>query len=133
VDSKPSRLALKNVFNFLKPNGACLLTIVVKHILFEIYHELAKQEKYREFMDSFKGMHLTSHYEKNPIEKMERYLREVGFPECQIELQDVYTSFKNFEEFIGILELPSSWIFSKINTFSIFRLCQNNFPLHRPS
>jgi hypothetical protein len=79
---------------------------VIDDIFYEIYSELSEQEEYKDFMGNFKSFYLTNHYDKNPIKKMERYLRDTGFQEYQVQLQDVFTFYRSFDDFIGIFEYP---------------------------
>jgi hypothetical protein len=93
---------MHNIYNFLKPRGVCLLTIVVDHPVFNIFKELSGDERYKSLMTDVGNFYSTNYFEENPIQTFKSHLKDVGFQKYHVEVKDIFTFYKNGNAFVGI-------------------------------
>ena len=71
--------AVYNISNLLKKNGDCLLAFLAKNPIFDIYKELAKSNKWSEYMYDVNRFISPYQYSKNAADEFGKLLYGAGF------------------------------------------------------
>ncbi|XP_037927121.1 juvenile hormone acid O-methyltransferase-like isoform X2 [Hermetia illucens] len=89
--------AMKNIYNLLKPNGDCLLALLVKHSIFDIYKELSKT-KWKNLMSSPDDFFADYHGRENPAATIVEILTATGFKNHEVKIYPGKMQFTGYNE-----------------------------------
>ncbi|XP_063927518.1 juvenile hormone acid O-methyltransferase-like [Zophobas morio] len=93
------RRAFENVYSMLKPGGSLLVTLVVDHVVCDVYDKLVENKKYSSMISSFKHNIFPYRNCKNSVETVTQLLNTVGFVGVKIEESKRVSVHKSFAEF----------------------------------
>lgn len=91
---------MKNIYNLLKPNGDCLLALLVKHSIFDIYKELSKT-KWKNLMSSPDDFFADYHGRENPAATIVEILTATGFKNHEVKIYPGKMQFTGYNEIKG--------------------------------
>jgi SAM-dependent methyltransferase len=109
------RLALQNIYNFLKPNGATLITITLDFTIYKVLYDPRIIGKYGDYMKDLEAWDFRKFVEK-PVEKFESFLKEIGFRNYSCEVQEVVT-FYTKDSMIGIVHFIPKFLYLNTQHF----------------
>lgn len=90
------RLALKNLFNVLKPGGDMLISFLATNPIFTIYENMSKNNKWKPYMQNIKRYISPYHHSENPVQEFSEIVVDTGF-ECHLcKTIDRSYTFPNF-------------------------------------
>lgn len=91
---------MKNIYNLLKLNGHCLLVLLVKNPIYNIYTELSKT-KWKYLMSDMDGLLTDFHSRGNAAAAMVEMLTVAGFKDHEVRIIPGKMEFTGYNEIKG--------------------------------
>lgn len=110
---------IKNIYKLLKPNGDCILYILVETFFLEAFRKLDKK-KWGDWMkdiDTFISPYSQRHF---PEEILKKHLANAGFSKIVLKERHPLPAYENIQDFKGISLLLISNIRKEIPDFHYF-------------
>lgn len=96
-----SRNALKNIYNFLRPEGGDCLIVFMPTSSHSVAHDLLKQTKWSTYLKDTDCFTSPLLYSKDAKVEFSEMMKDAGFCNISIEVQQKKTGYANFEAMKG--------------------------------
>lgn len=95
---------MQNIFNLLRAEGGdCLLVFLAANPIFDVYKLLSKSNKWSVYMKDVNHYISPLHYSNDPKQEFSAMLKEVGFSDICVELQNKVYVYEGLEILKGKL------------------------------
>ncbi|XP_059608075.1 juvenile hormone acid O-methyltransferase-like [Phlebotomus argentipes] len=90
------KMALKNVFDLLKPGGDCWINQFAVPSILQPLFILAESPKWKEKLHGFRNVHIYPYNEDpNPIATGTKYMKSVGFTDISVTIEESYLQMES--------------------------------------
>lgn len=79
--------SFKNIYDLLNPGGDCLLAFIYRGLIFDVFHEMAKNNKWSKYFSKSDKILPVLHHSDDPVGDSERSLKKAGFENFNVQMR----------------------------------------------